>query len=160
MPKINWSEVRLYPENAHRLIGAENIKKYCMSGNAIVTLTSPTKVHYTYYIRAPWREDKDEFESDIRFVYYRNSENRWDYVGGLYKDGTFFRSTYHSVVGENHEAFKGMKYLTKMMNQDFDTPMIVQHEGACGRCGRRLTDPLSIERGIGPRCYAIVNHGS
>jgi hypothetical protein len=23
----------------------------------------------------------------------------------------------------------------------------------CGRCGRQLTDPVSIERGIGPECY-------
>lgn len=26
------------------------------------------------------------------------------------------------------------------------------HEGRCGRCGRKLTDPESIARGIGPDC--------
>ena len=25
--------------------------------------------------------------------------------------------------------------------------------GRCARCGRRLTDPQSLERGIGPDCY-------
>lgn len=28
--------------------------------------------------------------------------------------------------------------------------------GRCGRCGRRLTDPESIRRGIGPECAALV----
>lgn len=29
----------------------------------------------------------------------------------------------------------------------------VHHEGKCGRCGRTLTVPESIERGIGPECW-------
>jgi hypothetical protein len=28
----------------------------------------------------------------------------------------------------------------------------VWHEGRCGRCGRRLTVPESIESGLGPEC--------
>jgi hypothetical protein len=28
----------------------------------------------------------------------------------------------------------------------------IQHEGKCCRCGRTLTTPESIERGIGPEC--------
>jgi hypothetical protein len=34
-----------------------------------------------------------------------------------------------------------------------------QHTGKCGRCGRKLTDPQSIARGIGPDClgyYPVV----
>jgi hypothetical protein len=28
----------------------------------------------------------------------------------------------------------------------------LRHEGRCGRCGRRLTTPESIDRGLGPEC--------
>jgi hypothetical protein len=28
----------------------------------------------------------------------------------------------------------------------------VLHSGRCGRCGRTLTTPDSIERGLGPEC--------
>ena len=160
MSKINWKEVQMFPLSAHVLNGAEAIKTYCMSGNAIVTLTSPSGVHYTYYIRAPWQDDKESFNEDIRFVYCLGNEGRWVYLGGLYKNGTLFRSTYNSRISETSESFKGMKYLVKMMNRDFDTPMVVQHEGSCGRCGRRLTDPVSIERGIGPKCINFVYHGA
>lgn len=152
---VNWKEVQLYPLSAHRLVGAENIKNYCMGGNAIVTLTSPTGVHYTYYIRAPWMDDKDKFADDVRFVYALGSENSWHYIGGLYDHGTLFRATRSTTVSGRSPVFKGVKYLVQMMNQDFETPMILQHEGCCGVCGRRLTDPTSIERGIGPKCFRI-----
>lgn len=149
----------MFPLSSHRLRGAENIKRYCMSGNAIVTLTSPTGVHYTYYIRAPWQEDKDDFTSDVRFVYVLGTEGRWKYVGGLYGDGTYFRSTQNSSISSRSPVFRGVIYLVKMMNIEFETPMIVQHEGVCGRCGRRLTDPISIERGIGPKCRNLLYNG-
>jgi hypothetical protein len=29
----------------------------------------------------------------------------------------------------------------------------VRHEGRCGCCGRKLTTPLSCDRGIGPECW-------
>lgn len=156
MTSPNWSEVKTFPLSAHRLIGAKVIKDYCMGGNAIVTLTSPTKVHHTYYIRAPYKEDKADFTSDVRFVYALAEEDQWKYVGQLLKDGTIFRATKNSVYGTASQVFKGVKYLVKMMNSDFDTPMMLQHEGCCSKCGRRLTDPVSIERGIGPKCYKLL----
>ena len=34
----------------------------------------------------------------------------------------------------------------------------VWHEGICGRCGRKLTVPESVERGLGPECAGLVGH--
>ena len=156
MKSPNWSKVKMFPLSAHRLIGAENIKRYCMSGNAIVTLTSPTKVHYTYYIRSPFLDDKDKFTKDVRFVYYLGPDGKWFYAGGLYNNGSLFRGTKGSKLSPRSPVFKGIVYLVRMMNSDFETPMMLQHEGCCGKCGRRLTDPVSIERGIGPKCYSLL----
>lgn len=156
--KINWKEVRTYPQSSHTLEGSRNIKDYCMGGNAIVTLTSPTKIHHTYYIRAPWKEDKNDFSNDIRFVYHRESNGRWSYVGEICNDGTKFRKTKSSRYWQHDKIFKGAVYIVKMMNYDFDTPMKLHHEGCCSRCGKQLTDPISIERGLGPKCYRILSH--
>jgi hypothetical protein len=35
----------------------------------------------------------------------------------------------------------------------------VWHEGQCGRCGRRLTVPESVESGFGPECLSRVGGG-
>lgn len=32
----------------------------------------------------------------------------------------------------------------------------VMHDGRCSKCRRSLTDPLSLDRGIGPDCYVMV----
>jgi len=34
--------------------------------------------------------------------------------------------------------------------------LVAYEECSCGRCGRALTDPVSIERGIGPECYGLI----
>ncbi len=30
---------------------------------------------------------------------------------------------------------------------------VMHDEGTCMRCGRKITDKLSLERGLGPSCY-------
>jgi hypothetical protein len=34
--------------------------------------------------------------------------------------------------------------------------VVIWHEGRCGRCGRRLTVPESIESGYGPECIGKI----
>ena len=154
--KIDWDQLPICHENSHQLKGAETIKNYCMGGHAVVTLSSPSKVHHTYYIRAPWKDDKSDFPDDVRFVYAKHMNGKWLYVGQIINNGTAFRQTKNSYFGERHEIFKGMKYIIRMMNEDFETPMVLRHEGCCSKCGRRLTDPKSIERGMGKWCSKHV----
>ena len=33
-----------------------------------------------------------------------------------------------------------------------NTSIEIFHDGRCGRCGRQLTDPTSVETGLGPYC--------
>lgn len=38
------------------------------------------------------------------------------------------------------------------------TNLWVTHNGNCGRCGRKLTDDKSVERGYGPHCWKMLDH--
>lgn len=52
------------------------------------------------------------------------------------------------VVATNRKADPaGRERCTRLLGQ-----VEFWHEGRCGRCGRRLTVPESVERGIGPEC--------
>lgn len=48
------------------------------------------------------------------------------------------------------QAFKTILHLVS--TGSLSPEMEVMHCGLCCRCGRELTDPLSIELGIGPTC--------
>lgn len=44
-------------------------------------------------------------------------------------------------------------YFTRLLGGGSLDSVEVYHDGTCGRCGRDLTDPLSVARGIGPECW-------
>jgi hypothetical protein len=39
------------------------------------------------------------------------------------------------------------------------TPARIELDGTCGRCGRRLTDPVSVAAGLGPECRERMGLG-
>jgi len=61
-------------------------------------------------------------------------------------------SLQHAGVGADAANFRAFDWLTRRLRQGAALPAGVEvwHDGCCGRCGRRLTDPGSVERGIGP----------
>ena len=56
----------------------------------------------------------------------------------------------HNVSDPAPRAFQ---YLLDYMGGKTEAKSLeIWHEGRCGRCGRKLTVPSSIESGIGPEC--------
>ena len=53
----------------------------------------------------------------------------------------------------NHPAFIALDWaLANLAAGDMPKQLEFWHEGRCARCARPLTDPVSIERGLGPEC--------
>lgn len=50
-------------------------------------------------------------------------------------------------------------YLSHLFGGGDLSTVEVYHDGSCGRCGRDLTDPLSVSRGIGPECWEKMGLG-
>jgi len=77
-----------------------------------------------------------------------------DKIGGFYpKTGRFFPDD-----GADPERVEAAIIAARWLNEGENASdrvgrYFLQEEAYCGKCGRTLTDPESIARGIGPECF-------
>lgn len=73
------------------------------------------------------------------------------------KVGTFYPRTGRFYADNNADALRVRHacHAAMWLNGDEKDNSLLEYreESRCGACGRALTDPVSIERGIGPECY-------
>ena len=127
-------------------------KAFAQAGNAIITLQSlRSGQHFTYKIQAP-NDSKAIGPTNTHFVKVLTEgcadEGNWVYLG-MIKEGVF-RATKASRQFAETPAFKAFSFF--WLSLELHPELIVRHEGRCGRCGRTLTHPESIDLGIGPEC--------
>jgi len=62
--------------------------------------------------------------------------------------------TAKSAFPAESKPWKAFAYFTRHLLHHGNLPpaLEVWHEGRCGRCGRKLTTPQSVETGFGPVC--------
>lgn len=140
-----------------RLATPELVKEYMKAGNATITIRSKkTGNRFTFKIKAS--DPAERYPNKVWFVSVLNGPDNWTnymYMGKINSDFKMFEWTRASRVGTEALSWKAFDWLFKALD---DAPMFfngqveVWHEGKCGRCGRKLTVPESIERGIGPDC--------
>lgn len=120
---------------------------YALAGKSTITVRGKT-TRFTYQIKKIANQEK-------WFVGLLNGpDNNCDYMyiglGTMDKNATFtFRLTRNSRAGDDAQSVIAFKWLVR----HWESPLMeIWHEGACGRCGRKLTVPESIESGLGPTC--------
>jgi hypothetical protein len=140
-----------------RMTKWDDIKAYVFAGNATFTLLSvSTQNRFTYKVRKP-KDDEERtakwgesfFVSLLRGP---SNEDDFAYMGVIDKKG--FHATNKSRMGPEAPSWKAFAYFLARMaaGGEPSTTMEFWHEGRCGRCGRKLTVPVSVARGIGPEC--------
>ena len=134
-------------------------REFLLAGNAVFTIeNTETGNRFTYKVRR--KENVDHWEKLHFVMVLTGPDNTSDYtyIGTIFK-AEKFRSTRGSAVAENAPSFKAFKWLWEQLgNGGPGLPEKVKfwHEGRCCRCGRVLTVPESIERGLGPECARKV----
>lgn len=82
-----------------------------------------------------------------------NNTEDYTYLG--YSHGGGFSSGRKG--NPSHPAFKALAWAYgKLARGEMPEQLEFWHEGRCARCARVLTDPESIERGLGPECAGKV----
>lgn len=126
--------------------------KFFTGGNATFTVESVTGEYFTFKVRQP-KPDMPHFASLLRGP---NNETDYSYVGIMCPQTGSVRLTAKSKVTEDAKSVKVLRWALKHAFGDKTLPdgYKVRHEGKCGCCGRKLTVPESLDRGIGPECWA------
>lgn len=133
---------------------------FLTSGRAVGTLKSNASgSHFTYKVS---KNRKDENMFFVSLLTGPDNEYDYNYLGLLLvhpeQNTMSFRVTHKSCAGNDAASVKGFRWMLAKLNraQDLEPQGTFQHEGSCGRCGRTLTDPQSIETGLGPVCREKV----
>lgn len=124
--------------------------RFMIAGDAYVTLQSArTGVHYTYRVQvAP----EGGTGPASHFVSVLTGPDSYTYLGCLYGSKTY-RHGKRSPIGTDAPSAKAFAWTWVRLVAGFmPRDLAVYHEGRCGRCSRRLTDPISISLGMGPTC--------
>ena len=124
--------------------------EFIMAGKAVFTISNDKGEHYTFKVCKV--EDK-------YFVKLRTGEE-YTYMGMLnyspspLKINPYAFPTKASKLNANSTPFMVFNWAMCVIFNKKELPAgyVIQHEGKCGKCGRPLTNPQSIETGLGPVC--------
>ena len=110
-----------------------------------------------------------------------DNESNFSYLGAMHSKlckvptgGVFdieeevwaFHRGKRSEYAENSTPIATFRWMWARLSRDQPLSLAVAegatlyHEGRCGRCGRRLTVPESIESGYGPECAGLSAPGA
>jgi len=123
--------------------------KFIFAGKSIVTfLNTKTGNRFTFKTKAA----KD---SNMFFVSVLNGPENWAYIGTCIEGK--FRHGRKSNISADAQSVKVFDFvLAKLVLGTLPEFVEVWHEGHCGKCGKRLTVPSSIENGLGPECIKTL----
>ena len=121
---------------------------YLNAGNATFTIENQENKRYTYKVKLSKNLNR-------YFVYMltgNNNETDYTYVGMLVFSNLVL--TKASKYTCDTLAVKVFNYALDLIkgNKELLSGYFLEHNGHCGRCGRKLTTPESIKAGLGPIC--------
>lgn len=144
--------------HSHHFASAADAKTFLLAGKATVTLQSDvTGVHYTFKVRQATDRQTGELKQTWFVSLLSGPDNVSDYTYMGVIDDRGFRLTGKSKFAADSKPVRGFAFFLRHIEAGHLPPqMTIRHEGSCGRCGRPLTVPESIDRGIGPDCWEMM----
>jgi len=132
---------------------------YLLAGRAVFTVVNRnTGNRFTFKVTlAEKRANNEPATWFVAALSGPDNQSHYRYLGKIW----------HSQYAPNHHKAPAdwptqrvASWLLKQVLIGAELPEGVEilHSGRCGRCGRLLTDPESINRGLGPECASKALH--
>jgi len=127
-------------------------RRFMLAGNATFTIVSgKTGTRFTYKVRAK-EIDGGRTLHFVSVLTGADNENDFTFLGTIF-EAREFRHSKKSHIGPDAPSAKAFAWaFNRILADALGSDASVHHEGRCGRCGRKLTVPSSIELGLGPEC--------
>lgn len=126
-------------------------RAYILAGKATFTIQSPaTHTRYTYRVTKAESRPGDDRPAPwfVHVLTGDDNESDYSYIGIIGENAHFIRTS-KSRLSQDAPSMVAFYWFSSHL----ESPMVhVWHDGRCGRCGRKLTVPSSINAGIGPDC--------
>ena len=132
----------------------ENPAKFALAGNATFTIVSKNSgVRFTYRVRAC--EDNESLHF-VQVLTGPDNGSDFTYLGTI-RRGVYFHGKKSRISAQAPSATAFDWFWRRLSASRLPLDQVdVFHEGRCGRCGRPLTVPSSIESGFGPDCIGML----
>lgn len=134
--------------------------EFVAAGHAIFTVANGKGQHYTYRVVCSKASAKNPRSAWwVSFLTGPDNEHDYTYIGRYYpQNGGSFTLTNASNLPAESLPVRVFAWAIAVIHGQKRLPdgYSIHHEGFCGRCGRRLTNPESIETGIGPECSKLL----
>lgn len=131
--------------------------EFMFGGNSYVTFVNTRQnQRFTYKIgQAANSRDNNPPPHFIHTLTGQNNTDDYQFIGTVFHntDGDKFRYSNKSTMTEDAPSVHAFKYVfEQLVTGSLANFIEIWHEGRCCVCGRVLTTPESIQKGIGPVC--------
>lgn len=143
-------------------LGQEEMLRFILAGESTFTIrNTETGNRFTYRVRDIHRADSTATRDLwwVKVLTGADNDNAYRFIGSIFPtEGPFiYKHSSKAKVAETAPSVVAFKWFLRML-QTTALPENVEmfHMGRCGRCGKTLTVPESIEAGYGPECVQLV----
>lgn len=146
--EIDASDLRAQLRDPQRTIA------FMLAGSAYVTFQSRrTGNRFTYKIsQASESRNGKPPPHFVALLVGPDNSRSYEFLGTIFERKAYAHGRNSKVSESATGAIAFMWVWRKLSAGQMHEELDVWHEGRCGRCGRRLTTPESIETGLGPVC--------
>lgn len=136
------------------LVDPARTVRFMLAGDAHVTFQSrKTGQRFTYRVRVAEGASPSHF---VDVLTGPDNGGSYEYLGCVFDRRAYAHGRKSRIDRTAPSALAFTWVWSRLTAGEMHPKLAVYHEGRCGRCGRRLTTPESVETGLGPICAGKI----